>query len=91
MKIMTLLSKVVSLTADGGTNGVNRECSQASAEIVRVEGAECRRNAFLEAWPRNLRRRSCVSKARNAGKIASSDASPSAEIVRVEGEIAFSS
>ena len=41
-EIMTLLSKV-SLEADGGTNGVNRECY--------------------------LLRRSCLSKARNVGKI----------------------
>ena len=59
MKIMTLLSKV-SLEADGGTKGVNREC--------------------------NPLRRSCVSEARNAGKIAfwRLPAQPSAEIARVE-------
>ena len=59
---------------------------QPSAEIVRIEGAKCRRERVL-AVRRNPLRRSCVSRARNAGKIAFWiwRGPDSAEIARVEG------
>ena len=85
--------------------------TQPSAEIVRVEGAKCRRECVLarsratlcgdrarrgremEARARfgpvrrNPLRRSCASRARNAGESAfwPGRGQPSAEIVRVEG------
>ena len=84
---------------------------QPSAQIVRVEGAKCRRECVLDLARatlcgdracrgremqarvcfdpvrRNPLRRSCVSRARNAGESAfwPGPAQPSAEIVRVEG------
>ena len=85
--------------------------TQPSAEIVRVEGAKCRRDCVLDLSAatlcgdracrgremqarlpfglvrRNPLRRSCVSRARNAGEIVfwTCPAQPSPEIVRVEG------
>ena len=56
--------------------------TQPSAEIVRVECAQCRRECDLSGCARNPLRRSCVSCARNAGESAMRPvpAQPSAEI-----------
>ena len=110
-----------SLKAGGGAAGAPRNATlcgdralwraQPSAEIVRVEGAKCRRDCVLSlpgatlcgdracrgremqarlrfvSARRNPLRRSCALRARNAGEIAFClcPAQPSAEIARVEG------
>ena len=79
----SLRRSCVSSARNAGESAICRLPAQPSAEIVRVECAECRRECDLLA----ARRRPCVSSARNAGEsaICRLPAQPSAEIVRVEG------